>query len=42
MQNKTIQVILDRVSCKSYSDKKVSANKIKPIKKTSEIPKFLF
>ena len=31
MQNKTIQVILDRVSCKSYSDKKVSANKIKQI-----------
>lgn len=31
MQNKTIQVILDRVSCKSYSDKKVSVNKIKQI-----------
>lgn len=31
MKNKAIDVILSRVSCKSYSDKKVSANKIKQI-----------
>ena len=31
MKNKSIEVILSRVSCKSYSDKKVSTNKIKQI-----------
>jgi nitroreductase len=31
MKNKTVQVILDRVSCKSYSNKKVSTSKIQQI-----------
>ena len=31
MKNKAIDVILSRISCKSYSDKKVSANKINQI-----------
>lgn len=37
MKNKAIDVILSRVSCKSYSDKKVSANKIKQIAECGKI-----